>query len=333
MIFNKKHICYSLLALLVFASCSKAGAEKNKDDRNTSEEKIDPTCRFDADTAFNYVRQQVAIGPRVSGTEGNRKVQHYIVENLNRSGAKVLEQKATVTAYDGTKLNINNIMGRFNTDNPERILLLAHHDTRPWADNESNPVLAGQPIPGANDGGSGVAVLLEIARQLGQKAPEIGVDLLFVDAEDYGNTVGFGNSDETWCLGSQYWTANMPYEKDKLPRYCVVVDMVGGINAQFHREFLSVKHAPELVDKIWSVAHRSGYGDRFINRNGGSIIDDHLYINMAGIPAIDIIESRNPETHSFPPTWHTHDDNLSNIDKSSLKAVGQTLLNLIHNEK
>lgn len=333
MITKLKYFGCSLMALVAFSSCTRAGAEKAGNKTETSEDKIVSAYNFNADTAFHYVRQQVGFGPRVAGSEANRMAQKYIIGKLKGAGAEVIEQKTNVTAFDGTSLDINNIMGRFNPDKTVRILLLAHHDTRPWADNEINPTLAGEPIPGANDGGSGVAVLLEIARQLGEKTPDIGVDLLFVDAEDYGNTVGFGNSDETWCLGTQYWIANMPYDKACLPRYCVVVDMVGGVNAQFHREFLSAKHAPGLVDKVWSMAHRSGYGNRFINKNGGSIIDDHLYINMAGIPAIDIIESRNPETHSFPPTWHTHDDNLTNIDKSSLKAVGQTLLNLIQYEK
>ena len=186
------------------------------------------------------------------------------------------------------------------------------------------------PILGANDGGSGVGVLLEIARCLQERKPMIGVDILFVDAEDYGNS---GDNEDTWCLGTQYWIKNLPYSPSRMPQYGILLDMVGGKDAKFHREYVSQYVAPSIVDKVWTAAVASGYGDVFVNELGGSIVDDHVYVNQGGIPCIDIIETLNPQTMSFNPTWHTLDDNMSNIDRQSLKAVGQTVLNVIYNEQ
>ena len=239
----------------------------------------------------------------------------------------------SVKVFTDETLPVHNILGRINPGNKDRILFVAHYDTRPWADCEEDPELHSTPIPGANDGGSGVGVMLEMARQLGKTAPGIGVDLLFVDVEDYGQSAGFGNHDDTWCLGTQEWVKNLPYPADALPRYAVILDMVGGLNARFNREYFSDKYAPEIVSKVWDIARRSGYGEIFLQAQGGAIVDDHVVINQAGIPAIDVIESKNLDTRSFPPTWHTLDDNMDNIDPASLKAAGQTMLNLIFSEK
>lgn len=323
----------SACVLMVISCTSCSDKTKSADDATASLPEFRDDVKFNSDTAFKYVRRQVTFGSRVPGSEGHKKCEDYIIKKLHTAGAKVTEQKSTVEAYTGVTLPINNILGQFNPEDSTRILLVAHYDTRPWADNDSNPENANKPVPGANDGGSGVAVMLEIARQLSENNPGYGVDLLFVDAEDYGDSSRFGNNEKTWCLGSQYWVANMPYTDANKPRFCVVIDMVGGINAKFYREYYSDKYAKDVVDKVWSTAQKSGYADRFINKGGGGVNDDHIYINHGGIPAIDIIESNNDITHTFPPTWHTNNDNLSNIDKASLKAVGQTILNLIFNEK
>lgn len=328
-----KAIGVSVVAILSLGSCTGSNTKAAGTDSQAVTDSIKEISSFDVDTAYNYIRQQVAFGPRVPGTEGNKLCQAFIISKLREAGAKVTEQHTEVTAYDGTVLPVNNIMGQFNPDTDNRIMLLAHYDTRPWADNEAEPADMHKPIPGANDGGSGVAVLLEIARQLAKESPAVGVDMLFVDAEDYGRSEGFGNNDETWCLGTQYWINHMPYTSENLPRYCIVVDMVGGLGAKFNREYFSNQNASWLVDKVWAMGARSGYGDYFINRDGGAITDDHVFINKGGIPAIDIIESRNETTRTFPSTWHTLNDNMSNIDRKPLKAVGQTLLNLIHSEK
>jgi len=221
-------------------------------------------------------------------------------------------------------------MGQFNKDAVKRVLLLAHWDTRLWADAEADASKHSTPIDGANDGGSGVGVLLEIARCLGVEKPTIGVDILFVDAEDYGQSQG--DDENTWCLGTQYWIKNLPYTPGSIPEYGILLDMVGGKDAKFHREYASQYLAGHIVDKVWTMAVASGYGNVFVNEVGGSVMDDHVYVNQANIPCIDIIENNNPSTSSFNPTWHTLNDNMSNIDRQSLKAVGQTVLNLIYQE-
>ena len=316
------------LSLLVVACSAKTEEKPTVAPKKVA---VESPVEFDADSAYNYVKAQVNFGPRVPGTQGHIRCAQYLVDELKRCGVDtVIEQKTTVTAFNGDKLPINNIMGQVNKDAMSRVLLLAHWDTRPWADAEEDKSKHNTPIPGANDGGSGVGVLLEIARCLQIKRPTIGVDILFVDAEDYGTSFGAEN---TWCLGAQYWVNNMPYKQGRVPQYGILLDMVGGIDAKFHREYLSQYLAPSVVDKVWGMASALEYGNVFANQIGGSIVDDHMYINQVGIPCIDIIESQNPQTGSFNPTWHTLDDNMSNIDRKSLKAVGQTVLNVIYNEK
>lgn len=286
---------------------------------------------FNADSAYSNVKTQVDFGPRVPGTKGHARCADFLVEKLKHYGVdSIVEQKTTVTAFNGDKLPINNIMGMINKSALKRVLLLAHWDTRPWADEEKDEANRNKPIPGANDGASGVGVLLEIARCLSVEKPTIGVDILFVDAEDYGDTKG--DSENSWCLGTQYWIKNMPYSPSRRPKYGILLDMVGGKNAKFYREYISQYSASPIVDKVWTVAAASGYAGKFVNELCPSIVDDHFYVNQGGIPCIDIIECQNPQTNSFNPTWHTLDDNMSNIDKQSLKAVGQTLLNVIYSE-
>lgn len=320
------------IAAALISGCKSTGKAQQEDTENSSA--ITTPANFNADSAYSYIKKQVALGPRVPGSESHRKCGDYIISELNRHGIETIEEsEGTVKIYTGEEVPMRNILARINPDNKNRILFLAHYDTRPWADNEEDPELHNTPIPGANDGGSGVGVLLEMARHLGNSAPGIGVDMLFIDVEDSGESAGFGNNDNTWCLGTQKWVENLPYPADGRPRYAVILDMVGGLNAHFHREYFSEKYAPEVVKKVWDMARKSGYGEFFLDADGGAVVDDHIVINQAGIPAIDIIESKNEGTRSFPPTWHTLEDNMNNIDPASLKAVGQTMLNLVYNEK
>ncbi len=325
------HLGLISVCMLIVACSAKTGSGE---DAKAVVATHKPRIEFNADSAYRNVKAQVDFGPRVPGTDGHTRCARYLVSELARYGADtVTQQTTTVTAYNGDKLPINNIMGRFNKDASERMLLLAHWDTRPWADQEVRKVDRAKPILGANDGGSGVGVLLEIARCLQQEKPVIGVDILFVDAEDYGKMEGWGNNETTWCLGTQYWIKNHPYTKQNMPRYGILLDMVGGLDAKFNREYGSQQVASDIVDKVWAMAAASGYGDVFVNELGGNVIDDHVFVNQVGIPCINIIESINPATDSFNPTWHTLDDNMKNIDRQSLKAVGQTVLNLIYQEK
>lgn len=289
---------------------------------------------FSPDSAYAYVKDQVNFGPRVPGSKAHKDCADYIASQFKKFGAdSIIIQNASVTAHTGDELGITNIMAQYQPELDNRVLIIAHYDTRPWADQDENPDNTSKPISGANDGASGVAVMLEIARAIGANHPKIGVDFLAVDAEDYGKRDGWGNADETWCLGSQYWTKHMPYTTSNLPKYAIVLDMVGGKEARFHREYHSNRYAPHIVDKVWGMAVNSPYASKFINEPGGAIIDDHVFVNAAGIPAIDIVECNNAITRSFPPTWHTMDDNISNIDPASLKAAGQVVMNVLYAEK
>lgn len=311
------------------SSSTSSNAEKS-DERSEVTLSVQPEpSAFSADSAMAFLRHQVDFGPRVPGSRAHKACGDYLVQELRRLGADtVIEQRVDVTAWNGDRLPLRNIMGRFNPDSREpRLLLVAHWDSRPWADAQG--VMT--PIDGANDGASGVAVLLEIARLAGVADIDRPVDILLVDGEDYGSHDDATGDETSWCLGTQQWVKAMPYDFATLPRYAILLDMVGGRNAKFHRELISDYMAREYVDLIWQQAERIGLADRFINRQGGAVVDDHLFLNRAGIPAVDIIESMHPETGSFNPTWHTLNDNIDNIDPETLGIVGRLVENLIFN--
>lgn len=298
---------------------------------------------FDADSAYAYVAKQVAFGPRVPNTEAHRLCGDWLASELRRHGAKVFEQRAALKAFDGTVLNARNIFGSINPDVPERVLLLAHWDCRPWADADPDPANRKKPVDGANDGASGVGVILEIARQLKASGSKAGVDFLFVDAEDWG-TEGDENS---WALGTKYFVENLSQIPQKSPTsptpptppttptyspdYAILLDMVGGKGAEFYREYFSERAAPALASKIWSAAAQLGYGDIFHNRLGGAVTDDHIQLISHGIPAVDIIEYHPDAPTGFTPRWHTVNDTMEGIDPATLAAVGKTVLFSIEN--
>lgn len=291
---------------------------------------------FDADSAYSYVAGQVAFGPRVPNSEAHRECGDYLVQQLKRFGAQVDEQCDVVDAFDGTPLQMRNIIGSFQLENRKRLLLCAHWDCRPWADNDPDEKNHHTPVDGANDGASGVGVLLEVARQIQQQQPALGVDIIFFDVEDYGvpQFMNELSSEGSWCLGSQYW-ARTPHVTDYNARFAILLDMVGGKGATFYKEGFSEEYASAIVDKVWGKAHAAGYGNYFPKQRGGYVTDDHLPINrIARIPCIDIIPMMtDSELSSFGDTWHTVNDNMEHIDRSTLKAVGQTLLEVIYNEE
>lgn len=276
---------------------------------------------FDADSAYSYVERQVAFGPRVPNTEAHRRCGEWLASELRRRGADVTEQRSDLTAFDGTVLKAVNILGRFNTESPDRLLLLAHWDCRPWADQDPNPDNRKKPVDGANDGASGVGVLLEIARQLSEKAPGKGVDILFVDAEDWGTE----GSEDSWALGARYFMEHPPVE-GYLPDEAILLDMVGGKGAVFCREYFSEQAAPRLAQSLWGIAASRGYGDLFLNKLGGAVTDDHVQLIEKGVPAVDIIEYHPEQESGFNSHWHTVSDNMENIDRATLKAVGETVM-------
>lgn len=271
------------------------------------------------------------MGPRNPGSDAIMQCGEWIAGELERYGADtVIVQRTTEPdpMNPSRTVPLVNIVGRFNSDAKKRLLVAAHYDTRPVADEDPDESRRDKPIPGANDGGSGVGVMLELARLMGQQKPETGVDLLFVDLEDSGTS----GDDASWCRGSQYFASHMPYKSaaDR-PRAAVVLDMVGAPGARFHREYFSQQANPALVDRVWASARAAGSASRFPDELGGPILDDHLPLISAGIPAIDIVENRSDATGSFPEAWHTHADDMSAVDRSTLGAVGRTMVHFIYN--
>lgn len=321
--------------LLLVAGCMSCGAKQGENVSETlnflaeSESvaagdvmETAPLGNFDADSAYMYLARQVAFGPRVPNTTAHQQTGDWLTAELKRHGATVTEQKARLTAFDGTELNARNIFGQINPGAKERILLLAHWDCRPWADKDPDPEKRGEPVDGANDGASGVAVLLELARQLAvNPQPDKGVDILFVDAEDWGTD----GDEDSWALGTKYFAENLPV-KGYSPKVAILLDMVGGEGAVFSREYFSERSAPKTADEIWAAAHALGYGKMFPNRMGSAILDDHVQLIKAGIPAIDIVEYHPEGDGGFNSRWHTTADNLDGISKETLSAVGNTLL-------
>lgn len=324
---------FAVCLVLSFITC----ACNNKTAKTSSVEdyqKVSPD--FDGDSAYVFVDKQVSFGPRVPNTKEHIACGDYLVSELKRFGADVQEQKMILTAYDGTKLNARNIIGSYGLDKKSRVLLFAHWDTRPYSDHDSNSENHHKPLLGANDGASGVGVLLEVARIIQSKSPEVGVDIIFFDAEDYGmpdfaeKSLIEGN---TWCLGSQYWAKN-PHTPNYKAKYGILLDMVGADGATFYKEEYSRIYARNIVEKVWSTAGQLSLGKFFIGENMGGITDDHVPVNeIRQIPSIDIIDYKPNTENGFFHSWHTQKDDMSNISKETLKAVGQTVLEVIYKEK
>lgn len=321
--------------VLSFITCACG----NKTSKNTTVvedyQKVSP--EFSGDSAYAYVDAQVAFGPRIPNTKEHIACGDYLVSALKRFGAEVQEQKAVLSAFDGTKLNARNIIGSYGLDKKDRVLLFAHWDSRPFSDHDPNPANHHKPLLGANDGASGVGVLLEVARVLQTKAPEVGIDIIFFDAEDYGVPSFVKDypdpTNNTWCLGSQYW-ANNPHTPDYKAKYGILLDMVGADGAKFYKEGFSKEYAANVLDKVWSTAVQLGYNNHFINEDGGTVTDDHVPVNeIRRIPSIDIIQFDGNSDSGFFHSWHTQKDDMSNISKETLKAVGQTVLEVIYKEK
>jgi Zn-dependent M28 family amino/carboxypeptidase len=276
---------------------------------------------------------QTDFGPRVPNTEAHKKCAQFLQNQLEKYCDNVIVQSFVTHTFDGTKINGKNIIGSFAPENPKRILLASHWDSRPFADNDPDPANRDKAIDGANDGASGVGVLLEIARQLKEKNSEVGVDIIFFDAEDWGTRSGQNESGDWWCLGSQHWAKNLHTANYKAD-FGILLDMVGASNAKFYQEYFSTQFASQFVAKLWGKAYQLGYKDYFLNQAANPITDDHLYVNrIAKIPMIDIIHQDHTTNSGFTSTWHTLQDNISNIDRHTLYVVGTTVLAVVYDER
>ncbi|MGL4410645.1 MAG: M28 family peptidase [Bacteroidales bacterium] len=320
----------TLILLLLLSACASSPAPK-KESSESSNTTLVP--QFSADSAFTYIERQVEFGYRIPETKPHAECAIWLSQELKRHGAEVIEQNFSTKIYDGSIKRGVNIIGSFNNDKKQRVLLFAHWDTRPYADEDPNPANHKKPIDGANDGASGVAVLLEVARHLSVQQPNVGVDIIFFDLEDWGAPYWARSTiQESYCLGSQHW-ARSPHRPGYQARWGILLDMVGGKDATFTRDLFSQRFNPTLQTRVWQTAQQIGHAPLFVDRSGGYITDDHIFVSQYGVPSIDIIDYDPSSETNFPKTWHTLEDNINNIDKLTLQAVGETILTVLYNEK
>ena len=323
----------TMMAVATISSCKSSKKNADTDDSDAVAT-IGP--EFNADSAYAYCAAQCDFGPRTMNSEAHDRCADWIEQKFRQFGCEVQLQKADLKGYDGTTLKTRNIIARANPSATTRLLVCAHYDCRPWADNDPDSANWRKPVMGANDGASGIAVMLELARLMQNDTTlAVGVDFACFDAEDCGTPQWADVSDngDSWALGAQYFADNLPKSYDV--RYGVLLDMVGGQGARFYQEGVSKQYAPAIVKKIWRAARKAGYGSTFPTSDGGMITDDHVPLNQkAGIPTIDII-NYYPDCaqSSFGPTWHTVIDDMNHIDPATLKAVGQTMVQVIYSEK
>ena len=317
---------------LLFCSLLLACSNKQKPKTKPITKVKIETPKFNADSAYYFIKKQVSFGPRVISSKGWKNCAVWLEKKFLQYTSHIIVQEAPVTTYDGKKHTLKNFIASFSPKKNNRIALFAHWDTRHIADydnqNQNSPIL------GANDGGSGVGVLLECARQFNKKEPNIGIDIILFDAEDYGQPENseYPIMQDSWCLGSQYWSNNL-HKPNYFARYGILLDMVGAENATFRHEEISSYFASNILTKVWNKANQLGFGNYFIFEDAKQILDDHYYVNtITGIPTIDIIEYDHTTEHNFNKHWHTHNDNMDNVNKNTLYAVGSTLLEIIYSE-
>ena len=324
----KRFLPFYLFTFLLFlVACSTT--KKSQGNEQTA-----VNIAFDVDSAYAFCAVQCDFGPRTMNSDAHERCGQWIQQKFEQYGYSVQLQKADLRGYDGTLLKSTNIIATAPAaegSTKERIMICAHWDSRPWADNDADSANWRKPVMAANDGASGVAVMLELARLLQQHdSAGVTVDFICFDAEDWGIPMWEEETDgDSWALGAQYWATN---NLQPGYRYAILLDMVGGQGAKFYREAFSMKYARQVVEKVWQAANTAGYGSFFPNKDGGHITDDHLPVNeKANIPCIDIINHYpDCEASSFGPTWHTVNDDMLHIDKNTLQAVGQTLVQLIY---
>jgi len=331
-----RYLCPLLSIALIasFSSCKQKTAQTSEDRDKSESTQTFKAADFNSDSAYYFVNEQVKFGPRVPNSKAHEKCALWLEKTLKKYTPLVIVQPFTAKAYDGTTLNCRNIIASFNPKSSTRVLLCSHWDSRPWADNDPDTLYHRTPIDGANDGASGVGILIEIARQLKIMPSAIGVDILLLDGEDYGapQNAGFMGTDD-WALGSQYWS-RYPHTPSYTARYGILLDMVGAENAVFTMEGNTMYYAPDFAQRVWNIGSSIGYSDYFSSERTSAITDDHVYINqLRQVPTMDIIQ-HDPSTQSgFYQYWHTKKDNMAGISKPTLMAVGQTMLTAVRNEK
>lgn len=331
-----KKALIAIAAVMLLASCG----EKPQPTPTDGPKKTVTVPNFNADSAYQFVAKQTEFGPRVPETDAHAACAEWLTAKLGEYADTVIVQDFRTKLFNGKGIDGQNIVGVFHPEAKKRIVLCAHWDSRPYADHDPDEANTHTPIDGANDGASGVGVLLECARLFkAQPLPEkLGIDIVLFDLEDYGPHVDdaekyYDDDLNYWALGSQYW-AKHPHVYGYRAYYGILLDMVGGPNPNFPKEYYSQGYAATVSNKVWRKAFDLGYHSFFSNELGTAISDDHIPMNdIAGIPTIDIIDLQ-PESSNecFPEVWHTLNDNLENIDRNTLGMVGNVLMHVLYEE-
>lgn len=325
-----KRILIISAVLLSITSCDNKQNNKTVVN-NTPKKQVVKVPGFNADSAYNYVKKQLEFGPRVPGSEAHAQCAEWFIDFFNENADTVYVQDFRTRLYNGKSIDGKNIIASFNPEAKKRILLAAHWDSRPFADHDPDRTKWNTPIDGANDGASGVGVLMEVARALKENPINTGIDIILFDLEDYGAPQYLNlMTNDDWALGSQYWSKN-PHVYNYSAYFGILLDMVGASNPRFPKEYYSQQLAPSLSNEIWRMARELGYDQYFINEIGHPINDDHIYVNVnANIPMIDLIHLEDNDNSSFYPYWHTLNDNIDQIDPNTLGMVGNVVLNVIY---
>lgn len=279
---------------------------------------------FNADSSYRYIEKQLSFGPRVPGEPGHAACAEWLKNKLTDFGLEAHIEEFSAKRYDGLAMDGKNIVASLNPGARKRVFVSAHWDTRFKADHDESD--KEKAIPGADDGASGVAVALEVARALSNTGDfNMGLDIILFDAEDQGNDNGDVKS---WGIGAQRWSNRNKSTYD--PAYGILLDMVGARGARFYQEGYSLQSAPQVVYKIWKVAEDLGYGHMFVGQKGRAVVDDHYFINQnTGWPVADIIHTKQSGKTGFGEHWHTHGDDIDVIDRNTLKAVGRVVLHVL----
>ena len=325
---RQNYIFWVFAGILLMSSCKNDTTTVKRAPSSTTPKTV-KVPSFKQDSAYAHIEKQLSFGIRVPGTPTHKACKDWMVSKFKSYGADVIEQDFTANIYNGEKWASTNIIAQFNKDKKKRVILSAHWDSRFIAEMDENKAKKDQPIPGADDGGSGTGVLIEIGRLIQENPIDLGVDIILWDAEDQGDP-SKNPVPDSWCLGSQYWSKKKHVNNYRAD-WGINLDMIGAKNPRFGKDDASKIFAGTLLNKVWTLAQNMGYSDMFVNENTGGLTDDHVYVSRVGkVPMIDIINQ--PSNGSFMDKWHTHGDDIDNISKRSLKVVGQVVTAAIYKE-
>lgn len=322
---HQSYLFIILVIIFVALSCNEEKPKKKEPIKTSQPTKKLTIPAFSGDSAYVFVEKQLDFGHRVPGTREHKACQDWLADKLSSYGAEVTLQPFKAKIYTGEVWDAANIIGSINPKNKERIIIAAHYDTRHIAEKDPDPAKKNKPIMGADDGASGVAVVLELARLLHENPIELGVDFIFFDAEDNGDS----DDTDSWCLGSQHWSKEALKSKYRA-NVGILLDLVGAKGAVYPKEYFSQRFAPQFHNKVWNLAISMGYGDLFLDQPRGAVNDDHYHVNIiTGIPMIDIINLPKSDG-SFGDYHHTHKDDIDIIDKNVLRKTGQVVAAVLY---